>query len=79
MAREANGKTSRRDCNFYLRSRKVIIYCLSIEDDGAGMDADHLRGIAVNKGGLMDADAADRLSDEEAFNLIFAPWFFYKK
>ncbi|MGJ8646153.1 MAG: chemotaxis protein CheA [Marinomonas colpomeniae] len=47
---------------------------LSIDDDGAGMDANHLRGIAVNKG-LMDADAADRLSDEEAFNLIFAPGF----
>lgn len=47
---------------------------LSIEDDGAGMDADLLRGKAVEKG-LMDADAADRLTDSEAFNLIFAPGF----
>jgi two-component system chemotaxis sensor kinase CheA len=47
---------------------------LSITDDGAGMDADKLRGIAVTKG-LMDEDAAQRLSDTEAFNLIFAPGF----
>ncbi len=47
---------------------------LSITDDGGGMDADKLRGIAVSKG-LMDDDAAQRLSDTEAFNLIFAPGF----
>ena len=47
---------------------------LSIEDDGAGMDPSLLRRKAVEKG-LMEADAADRLSDEEAFNLIFAPGF----
>ncbi|QUX96828.1 chemotaxis protein CheA [Marinomonas sp. CT5] len=47
---------------------------LSIDDDGAGMDPDVLRKKAVEKG-LMDMDAAERLSDEEAFNLIFAPGF----
>jgi len=47
---------------------------LSIDDDGAGMDPDVLRKKAVEKG-LMDIDAAERLSDEEAFNLIFAPGF----
>ncbi|AMB85300.1 chemotaxis protein CheA [Pseudomonas agarici] len=47
---------------------------LSISDDGKGMDADVLRGIAVKKG-LMDKDAADRLSETECFNLIFAPGF----
>lgn len=47
---------------------------LSIDDDGAGMDADLLRRKAVEKG-LMDADSAERLSDDEAFNLIFAPGF----
>ena len=47
---------------------------LSIDDDGAGMDADVLRRKAVEKG-LMDTDAAERLSDDEAFNLIFAPGF----
>jgi len=47
---------------------------LSIEDDGAGMDADILRQKAVEKG-LYDQDAADRLSDTECYNLIFAPGF----
>ena len=47
---------------------------LTIEDDGGGMDSDKLRGIAVDRG-LMDTDAAARLSDTEAFNLIFAPGF----
>ena len=47
---------------------------LSIEDDGAGMDAEVLRGKAVEKG-IYDQDAADRLSDTECFNLIFAPGF----
>ena len=47
---------------------------LSIEDDGAGMDADVLREKAVEKG-LYDQDAADRLSDTECYNLIFAPGF----
>ncbi|OUR74649.1 chemotaxis protein CheA, partial [Marinomonas sp. 42_23_T18] len=71
--REANGKP---------RGGKVILSAeqegdhilLSIEDDGAGMDADKLRLKAVEKG-LMDTDAAERLSDDEAFNLIFAPGF----
>lgn len=47
---------------------------LSIEDDGAGMDAEVLRAKAVEKG-IYDQDAADRLSDTECFNLIFAPGF----
>ena len=47
---------------------------LSISDDGKGMDANILRGIAVKRG-VMDKDAADRLSDSECFNLIFAPGF----
>lgn len=71
--REAMGKP---------RSGKVILSAeqegdhilLSISDDGKGMDADVLRGIAVKKG-LMDKDAADRLSESDCFNLIFAPGF----
>lgn len=47
---------------------------LSIEDDGAGMDADVLRGKAIEKG-LYDEDSAERLTDNECFNLIFAPGF----
>ena len=51
---------------------------LAIVDDGAGMDPDKLRGIAVKKG-LMDEDAASRLSDKECFNLIFMPGFSSKE
>ncbi|WP_299016198.1 chemotaxis protein CheA [uncultured Photobacterium sp.] len=51
---------------------------LTIEDDGGGMDPDKLRGIAVDRG-VMDADAASRLTDSECYNLIFAPGFSTKK
>ncbi|UTV27011.1 chemotaxis protein CheA [Photobacterium atrarenae] len=51
---------------------------LTIEDDGGGMDPDRLRGIAVERG-LMDTDAASRLTDSECYNLIFAPGFSTKK
>lgn len=47
---------------------------LTISDDGHGMDPDLLRRKAVEKG-LMDKDAADRLSRSECFDLIFAPGF----
>lgn len=51
---------------------------LCIIDDGAGMDPDILRGIAVKRG-LMDEDAAARLTNKECFNLIFAPGFSSKE
>ena len=71
--REASGKS---------RGGKIILAAqqegdhilLSITDDGNGMDPDVLRAKAVEKG-VMDKDAADRLSDAECFNLIFAPGF----
>ena len=53
-----------------------ILLCIS--DDGAGMDPVKLRRVAVEKG-LYDEDSAARLSDNEAFNLIFAPGFSTKK
>lgn len=53
-----------------------ILLCIS--DDGAGMDPAKLRRVAVEKG-LYDEDTAARLSDIEAFNLIFAPGFSTKK
>ncbi|MCF6193021.1 MAG: chemotaxis protein CheA, partial [Kangiellaceae bacterium] len=51
---------------------------LIIEDDGKGMDADILRGIAVEKG-MMDKEAADRLTDKECYGLIFQAGFSTKK
>ena len=47
---------------------------LTIDDDGKGMDAEKLKEIAISRG-VLDADAAARMSDVEAFNLIFAPGF----
>ena len=71
--REAAGKP---------RAGKVILAAqqegdhivLSITDDGGGMDPQKLKDRAASKG-LMDQDTADRLSDVEAYNLIFAPGF----
>ncbi|APD85495.1 chemotaxis protein CheA [Alteromonas sp. Mex14] len=47
---------------------------LTIDDDGKGMDPEKLKEIAISRG-VLDADAAARMSDVEAFNLIFAPGF----
>jgi two-component system chemotaxis sensor kinase CheA len=47
---------------------------LTIKDDGAGMDAEKLKSIAVNRG-VLDTEAAARMPDKEAFSLIFAPGF----
>ncbi|WP_416426066.1 chemotaxis protein CheA [Pseudomonas sp. App30] len=71
--REAAGKS---------RNGKVVLSAeqegdhilLSISDDGKGMDPQVLRAKAVEKG-LMDKDAADRLSESDCYNLIFAPGF----
>ncbi|HAW93105.1 MULTISPECIES: chemotaxis protein CheA [unclassified Arsukibacterium] len=51
---------------------------LTIQDDGAGMDPEKLKGIAIKRG-ILDADAAARMSDNDAFNLIFAPGFSTKE
>lgn len=51
---------------------------LSIVDDGGGMDPDKLRAIAVKRG-MMDEDAASRLTAKECFNLIFMPGFSSKE
>lgn len=51
---------------------------LSIADDGGGMDPDVLRQKAIEKN-ILDSDAAARLTDLEAFNLIFAPGFSTKQ
>lgn len=51
---------------------------LSIMDDGKGMDAEVLRGLAVERG-MMDAEAAARLDNKECYNLIFQPGFSTKK
>jgi Chemotaxis protein histidine kinase and related kinases len=47
---------------------------ISVRDDGRGMDPQQLRVAAVRKG-LIGADAAAALSDQEALELIFMPGF----
>ncbi|XOZ33908.1 chemotaxis protein CheW [Halomonadaceae bacterium KBTZ08] len=47
---------------------------LMIEDDGGGMDPEALRRKAVEKG-VYEQEAADRLSEDECYQLIFAPGF----
>jgi two-component system chemotaxis sensor kinase CheA len=47
---------------------------IEIADDGAGIDPARIRRAAVERG-LMRPDQADKLSDREALNLIFAPGF----
>lgn len=47
---------------------------LIISDDGKGMDADVLRRKAVENG-LLEKESADRLTDSECYNLIFAAGF----
>ena len=51
---------------------------LSISDDGAGMDPNMLRRKAVEKG-VLDEETAERLSDSEAFALIFHAGFSTKE
>lgn len=47
---------------------------LTIMDDGKGMDPNILRVKAVEKG-MMDEEAAARLTDKDLYNLIFHPGF----
>jgi len=47
---------------------------LTIADDGAGMNPEKLRQIAVKKG-LMDETIAQRLGDRDCYQLIFMPGF----
>lgn len=68
--REANGKDRMGTVTLSAEQEGDHIL-LIIADDGAGMDPEVLKRKAVEKGQL-DQDAADRLSDQEAFNLIFA-------
>ena len=71
--RTANGKTP--DGTIILSAEQEGDHILlSIQDDGAGMDADVLRRKAVEKG-LMDEDTAARLDDRACYNLIFLPGF----
>ncbi|WP_432471996.1 chemotaxis protein CheW [Amphritea sp. HPY] len=51
---------------------------LVIEDDGAGMDAEKLRALAVERG-MLEHEAAERLTEQDCYNLIFSAGFSTKK
>jgi two-component system chemotaxis sensor kinase CheA len=72
-ARESNGK-EREGTIILSASQEGDHILLTIRDDGAGMNAEKLKEIAITRG-VLDADAASRMTDNEAFNLIFAPGF----
>jgi len=73
VTREANGK-SRTGTITLSASQEGDHILLKIEDDGAGMDPEKLKQIAISRG-VLDEDAASRMTDNEAYNLIFAPGF----
>ncbi|EPJ45064.1 MAG: chemotaxis sensor histidine kinase CheA [Osedax symbiont Rs2] len=75
--REKNGKA--REGHVLLSAEQEGDHILLvIQDDGAGMDPEVLRGLAVQRG-MLDQEAANRLSDQECFNLIFAAGFSTKE
>jgi two-component system chemotaxis sensor kinase CheA len=71
--RERLGKP--RSGTVWLRARHQENHIIiEVEDDGRGIDPAKMREAAVKKG-LMSREAAHRLSDREAINLIFASGF----
>lgn len=71
--RSASGKP--REGNVLLSAEQEGDHILLIiQDDGAGMDPEVLRNLAVKRG-MMDVEAARRLTDQECFNLIFQAGF----
>ncbi len=68
--REVRGKT--RQGNVWIRAYHAENHVvIEIEDDGRGIDPQRLRDKAVQMG-MLSVEGANRLSDSEAINLIFA-------
>ena len=47
---------------------------IAVSDDGAGIDVERVRAVAVERG-LVSASAAEELSQRELFNFLFTPGF----
>jgi len=71
--REAAGKPrcGRIGLSAYQEGRNIIV-CVS--DDGKGIDAARVKKSAVEKG-LISQEEAEKLSEKDAFNIIFIPGF----
>ena len=75
--REAAGKPRQGTVTLAAKQEGEHIM-LTIQDDGAGIDAKGLAQNVIEKG-LMDEDSISRLNDKEIYNLIFLPGFSIKK
>jgi chemotaxis protein histidine kinase CheA len=71
--REALGKPSAGTITFRARQigDRVVV---EVEDDGAGINLDNVKKIAINNG-LTTRSAAQRLTEEEVLDFIFQPGF----
>ncbi|WP_375760443.1 response regulator [Corallococcus exercitus] len=72
-ARKAAGKPETGRLSVRVEARGTRIGVI-VEDDGAGLDPVRVRATAVRRG-LMNQEAADKLSDTQAARLIFQPGF----
>jgi len=57
--------------NAFHQENQIVI---TVEDDGRGMDPEKIKEKAVKKG-IITPEAAEKLTDQEALNLIFVPGF----
>ncbi|XXF75800.1 hybrid sensor histidine kinase/response regulator [Myxococcaceae bacterium GXIMD 01537] len=71
--RRAAGKVARGRLEVRVEQRGTRVG-LVVEDDGAGLDPARVRATAVRRG-LLTAEAAGRLSEEESARLVFQPGF----
>lgn len=71
--RRANGKPEQGTVRLSAQQEGDHV-SIEVSDDGAGIDPEKIRRSACNKG-LIDADAAARLTSEECLNLIFMAGF----
>lgn len=71
--RVAAGKAEEATLRLAARHEESYII-IDVADDGRGIDPEKVRASAIKKG-VISADTASRLSDDEAINLVFAPGF----
>lgn len=72
-ARIAGGKPTEGRLSLSI-TREGDDICILLADDGAGIDPERIRSVAVARG-LIEDEAAARLTDAAALTLIFAPGF----
>ena len=71
--RRAAGKPEQGILRIAARQENDFVV-IEVRDDGKGIDAQRVKAKAV-QGGLISAEKAEQMSDQEAANLVFAPGF----